>query len=91
MIGVYVSNAHVLHTKSQNHVSLRALQFRKELVSALVQGKCFRREINSWLMCEHSFVLVRHITGDCITHKETTCIFCIFYYFFNFYFTKGNH
>ena len=44
MTEVCVSNAHVLHTKSQNHVSLRALQFRKELVSALVQGKCFQRD-----------------------------------------------
>ena len=44
MIEVCVSNAHILHTKSQNHTSLRALQFRKELVSTLVQGKCFRRD-----------------------------------------------
>lgn len=33
-----------LHTKSQNHASLRALQFWKELASALVQDKCFRRD-----------------------------------------------
>ena len=44
MIEVCVSNAHILHTKSQNHASLRALQFRKEFVSPLVQGKCFRRD-----------------------------------------------
>ncbi|XP_068754290.1 piggyBac transposable element-derived protein 4-like [Montipora capricornis] len=44
MIEVCISNAHILHTKSQNHTSLRALQFRKELVSTLVQGKCFRRD-----------------------------------------------
>ena len=44
LIEVCVSNAHILHTKSQNHASLRALQFRKELVSTLVQGKCFRRD-----------------------------------------------
>ena len=44
MIEVCISNAHILHTKSQNHTSLRALRFRKELVSTLVQGKCFRRD-----------------------------------------------
>ena len=40
---MHVSNAHILHTKYQNHASLRVLQFRKELVSTLVQGKCFQR------------------------------------------------
>ena len=38
-----VSNAHTLHTKSPNHSSKRALEFREELVSALVEGKCFRK------------------------------------------------
>lgn len=38
-----VSNAHILHTKSPNHSSKRALEFREELVSALVEGKCFRK------------------------------------------------
>lgn len=40
---MYVSNAHILHTKSPNHSSKRALEFREELVSALVEGKCFRK------------------------------------------------
>ena len=40
----FVSNTHILHTKCQNHASLRAPQFRKELVSTLVQGKCFQRD-----------------------------------------------
>ena len=44
IIEVCLSNAHIHHTKSQNHTSLRALQFRKELVSTLVQGKFFRRD-----------------------------------------------
>ena len=44
MIEVCVSNAHILHTKSPNHSSKRALEFREELVSALVQGKCFRKD-----------------------------------------------
>ena len=38
-----VSNAHILHTKSPNHSSKRALEFREEPVSALVEGKCFRK------------------------------------------------
>ena len=38
-----VSNAHILHTKSPNHSSKRALEFREELVRALVEGKCFRK------------------------------------------------
>ena len=38
-----VSNAHILHTKSPNHSSKRALEFREELVSALVEGKYFRK------------------------------------------------
>lgn len=44
MIEVCVSNAHILHTKSPNHSNKRALEFREELVSALVQGKCFRKD-----------------------------------------------
>jgi len=44
MIEVCVSNAHILHTRSQNHVSKRALEFRMQLISGLVQGKCFRKD-----------------------------------------------
>ena len=44
-IEVCVSNALILHTKSPNHSSERALEFREELVSALVQGKCFQKDI----------------------------------------------
>ena len=44
-IKVCVSNALILHTKSPNHSSQRALEFREELVSALVQGKCFQKDI----------------------------------------------
>ena len=44
MIEVCVSNAHILHTKFSNHSNKRALEFREELVSALVQGKCFRND-----------------------------------------------
>ena len=44
-IKVCVSNALILHTKSPNHSSQRALEFSKELVSALVQGKCFQKDI----------------------------------------------
>ena len=38
MIEVCVSNSH-FHTKAQNRASLRVLQFRKESVSALVEGR----------------------------------------------------
>lgn len=38
-----VSNTQILHTKSPNHSSKRALEFREELVSASVEGKCFRK------------------------------------------------
>ena len=44
-IKVCVSNALILHTKSPNHSSQRAQEFREELVSALVQGKCFQKDI----------------------------------------------
>ena len=44
MIEVCVSNAHILNTKFPNHSSKRALEFREELVSALVRGKCFQKE-----------------------------------------------
>ena len=52
-IKVCVSNALILHTKSPNHSSQRALEFREELVSALVQGKCFQKDIE----LVHSFAI----------------------------------
>ena len=44
IIEVCVSNAHILNTKFPNHSSKRALEFREELVSALVRGKCFQKD-----------------------------------------------
>ena len=44
MIGVCISNAHILHCKSPNHASISSLEFRKSVLKALVEGKCFRRD-----------------------------------------------
>lgn len=41
---VRLSNAHILHTKSPDHASITSLEFRKSLIKALVEGKCFRRD-----------------------------------------------
>ena len=40
MIEVCISNAHILHCKSPDHVSISSLEFRK----SEVEGKCFRRD-----------------------------------------------
>ena len=44
MIEVCISNAYILHCKSPDHVSISSLQFRKSVLKALVEGKCFRRD-----------------------------------------------
>lgn len=44
MIEVCISNAHILHCKSPNHASISSLDFRKSVLKALVEGKCFRRD-----------------------------------------------
>lgn len=44
MIEVCISNAHILHCKSPNHASISSLEFRKSMLKALVEGKCFRRD-----------------------------------------------
>lgn len=44
MLEVCVSNAHILHSKSPDHASITSFNFRKSVVKALVEGKCFRRD-----------------------------------------------
>ena len=44
MVEVCLSNAHILHCKSPDHASIASLEFRKSVIKALVQGKCFRRD-----------------------------------------------
>ena len=44
MLEVCVSNAHILHSKSPDHASTTSFNFRKSVVKALVEGKCFRRD-----------------------------------------------
>lgn len=44
LLHVCVSNARILQRKSQNHASKRAVEFRKELISALIQGKSFWKD-----------------------------------------------
>ena len=39
-----MSNAHILQTKSQNHASTTSLEFRKKVISQLVEGKSFRKD-----------------------------------------------
>ena len=43
-ICVCVSNAHILQTKSQEHASMRSFDFGKNLITQLVQGRCFRKD-----------------------------------------------
>ena len=44
MLEVSLSNAHILHSKSPDHVSITSFSFRKSGVKALVEGKCYRRD-----------------------------------------------
>ena len=44
LIEVCISNAHILRCKSPDHVSISSLEFRKSVLKALVEGKCFRRD-----------------------------------------------
>ena len=44
MLEVCLSNAHILHSKSPDHASITSFNFRKSVVKALVEGKCFRRD-----------------------------------------------
>ena len=37
-------NAHILQIKSQNHASTTSLEFRKKVISQLVEGKSFRKD-----------------------------------------------
>lgn len=41
---VCLSNAHILHSKSPDHANITSFNFRKAVVKALVEGKCFRRD-----------------------------------------------
>ena len=41
---VSLSNAHILHSKSPDHARITSFNFRKSVVKALVEGKCFRRD-----------------------------------------------
>ena len=43
MVEVCVSNAQILQTKSQEHTTMRRFDFRKNLITQLVQGRCFRK------------------------------------------------
>ena len=44
MLEVCVSNAHILHSKCPDHASITSFNFRKSVVKALVEGKCFSRD-----------------------------------------------
>ena len=44
IIEVCVSNAHILERKSPCHTTRTALDFRKSLISDLIEGKSFRRD-----------------------------------------------
>ena len=44
MVEVCMSNVHILHCKSPDHASITSLEFRKSVLKALVEGKCFRRD-----------------------------------------------
>ena len=44
MVEVCVSNAQILQTKSQEHTTMRSFDFRKNLITQLVQGRCFRKD-----------------------------------------------
>ena len=39
-----MSSAHILQTKSQDHATMRSFDFRKNLITELVQGRCFRKD-----------------------------------------------
>ena len=42
-----MSNAHILHTKSPNNANMRRFDFRRKLVSQLIEGRCLRRDTGS--------------------------------------------
>ena len=44
LIEVCISNAHILERKSPNHATRTAVDFRKSLVSDLIEGNSFRRD-----------------------------------------------
>ena len=44
MLEECLSNAHIVHSKSPDHASMTSFNFRKSVVKALVEGKCFRRD-----------------------------------------------
>ena len=50
MIEVCISNAHILHCKSLYRASISSLEFRKSVRKVLVEGYCFRRDIE---LCQH--------------------------------------
>ena len=77
MIEVCISNAHILHCKSPNNASISSLEFRKSVLKALVEGKCFRRDDTG--LCQIS-VAIPHIRFNCdhfhhlISHEtRSTC------------------
>ena len=39
-----MSNAHILQTRSEDHGTKRSFDFRKNLITQLVQGRCFRKD-----------------------------------------------
>ncbi|XP_044177062.1 uncharacterized protein LOC114950998 isoform X3 [Acropora millepora] len=43
-VEVCISNAHILERKSPNHSTRTALDFRKSLISDLIEGNSFRRD-----------------------------------------------
>ena len=47
IVVVCVSNAHIIHTKSPNYANMRRFDFRRKLVSQLIEGRCFRRDTGS--------------------------------------------
>ena len=77
MIEVCISNAHILHCKSPHHASISSLAFRKSVLKALVEGKCFRRDTG---LCQIP-VAIPHITfnRDHFHHVVTFYRFLTFF------------
>ena len=74
MIEVCISNAYILHCKSPDHTSISSLEFRKSVLKALIEGKCFRRDTG---LCQIP-VAIPHIrfNRDCFRHlisHDTRC------------------
>ena len=45
MVELCVSNAYIFHCRCPDHATITSLEFRKSVIKALVQGKCFGRDI----------------------------------------------